>query len=186
MHPYAIGLDIGITSVGWAALALDGSENPCGILGMGSRIFDAAEQPKTGESLAAPRRDARGSRRRLRRHRHRNERIKSLMLAEELVSPDELSSLFAVSSRTFMLCVLKLSTAPSAALSLREYYCTYLSGAVLNQIAKIHRRRKMESCSKLSAKTSSAWKLTDTARSARCFCATRCSKITSATRAATT
>lgn len=94
MHPYAIGLDIGITSVGWAALALDGSENPCGILGMGSRIFDAAEQPKSGESLAAPRRDARGSRRRLRRHRHRNERIKSLMLAEELVSPDELSSLF--------------------------------------------------------------------------------------------
>ena len=54
MHPYAIGLDIGITSVGWAALALDGSENPCGILGMGSRIFDAAEQPKTALAPSSP------------------------------------------------------------------------------------------------------------------------------------
>ena len=64
MRPYAIGLDVGITSVGWATLALDEKETPCGIIGMGSRIFDAAEQPKTGESLAAPRREARSSRRR--------------------------------------------------------------------------------------------------------------------------
>ena len=54
MYPYAIGLDIGITSVGWAELALIGEDTPCGILNMGVRIFDAAEQPKTGESLAAP------------------------------------------------------------------------------------------------------------------------------------
>lgn len=26
MHPYGIGLDIGVTSVGWAVLALDGEE----------------------------------------------------------------------------------------------------------------------------------------------------------------
>lgn len=94
MRPYAIGLDIGITSVGWAVLALDGNERPCGIIGMGSRIFDAAEQPKTGESLAAPRRAARSSRRRLRRHRHRNERIKNLMLSCGLLSEEELSALF--------------------------------------------------------------------------------------------
>ena len=94
MRPYAIGLDIGITSVGWAAVALDGNENPCGIIGMGARIFDAAEQPKTGESLAAPRRAARSSRRRLRRHRHRNERIKNLMVSKGLLSSDELETLF--------------------------------------------------------------------------------------------
>lgn len=94
MRPYAIGLDIGITSVGWAALALDADENPCGIIDLGSRIFDAAEQPKTGESLAAPRREARSARRRLRRHRHRNERIRSLMLEERLISQDELETLF--------------------------------------------------------------------------------------------
>ena len=94
MRTYAIGLDIGITSVGWAVLALDDNERPCGIIRMGSRIFDAAEQPKTGESLAAPRRVARSSRRRLRRHRHRNERIKNLMLSCGLLSEEELSALF--------------------------------------------------------------------------------------------
>ena len=34
MLPYAIGFDIGITSVGWAAVALDQNEKPCGILDM--------------------------------------------------------------------------------------------------------------------------------------------------------
>ena len=94
MRAYAIGLDIGITSVGWAALALDAEERPCGILDLGSRIFDAAEQPKTGESLAAPRRAARSARRRLRRHRHRNERIRNLLTSSGLVSEEELNSLF--------------------------------------------------------------------------------------------
>ena len=46
MLPYAIGLDIGITSVGWATVALDEEDRPFGIIGMGSRIFDAAEQPR--------------------------------------------------------------------------------------------------------------------------------------------
>ena len=39
MRPYAIGLDIGITSVGWAALALDADENPCGIIDLGAEYF---------------------------------------------------------------------------------------------------------------------------------------------------
>lgn len=94
MYPYAIGLDVGITSVGWAVVALDQLEKPCGIINMGSRIFDAAEQPKTGASLAAPRREARGTRRRLRRHRHRNERIKQLILSSGLLSQNELDHLF--------------------------------------------------------------------------------------------
>ena len=68
MIPYAIGFDIGITSVGWAVVALDSEDKPYGIINMGSRVFDAAEQPKTGASLAAPRREARSARRRLRRH----------------------------------------------------------------------------------------------------------------------
>ena len=94
MYPYAIGLDIGITSVGWAELALVGDDAPCGILNMGVRIFDAAEQPKTGESLAAPRREARSSRRRLRRHRHRSERIKKLLVEEKLLTEQELAHLY--------------------------------------------------------------------------------------------
>lgn len=94
MYPYAIGLDIGITSVGWASVALDEKDRPYGILGMGSRIFTAAEQAKTGESLAAPRREARGMRRRLRRHRHRNERIRALLLREQVLTEEALSRLF--------------------------------------------------------------------------------------------
>lgn len=94
MHQYAIGLDIGITSVGWAALALDADENPCGILDFGSRIFTGAEHPKTGASLAAPRREARGARRRLRRHRHRNERIRNLIVSSGLISHEQLDALF--------------------------------------------------------------------------------------------
>ena len=94
MSSYAIGLDIGITSVGWATIALDENEKPCGIIGMGSRIFDAAEQPKTGESLAAPRRAARSARRRLRRHRHRNERIRNLLVSRGTVTKEELETLF--------------------------------------------------------------------------------------------
>lgn len=75
---YRIGLDIGITSVGWCAVETDASGEPKSILDLGARIFDAAEQPKTGASLAEPRRLARGLRRRLRR------RALRLALAKEL------------------------------------------------------------------------------------------------------
>ena len=40
---------------------------PVGLHRLGVRIFDKDEQPKPGESLAAPRRMARGMRRRLHR-----------------------------------------------------------------------------------------------------------------------
>lgn len=56
-HPYGIGLDIGIASVGWAVVALNENAEPYGLIRCGSRIFDKAEQPKTGDSLAAPRRE---------------------------------------------------------------------------------------------------------------------------------
>jgi CRISPR-associated endonuclease Csn1 len=94
MKRYAIGLDMGVASVGWAVLALDEEEKPIGIIDLGSRIFDAAEQPKTGASLAAPRREARGARRRLRRHRHRNERIRGTILRYGLLTKQELDQLF--------------------------------------------------------------------------------------------
>lgn len=94
MRDYAIGLDVGIASVGWAIVALDENSRPCGIIDFGSRIFNAAEHPKTGASLALPRREARSSRRRLRRHRHRNERIRNLLLATEVITEDQLIHLF--------------------------------------------------------------------------------------------
>lgn len=53
---YALGLDIGIGSVGWAVLRNQPNGEPDRIQDLGVRIFDKAEQPKTGASLAAPRR----------------------------------------------------------------------------------------------------------------------------------
>ena len=91
---YGLGLDIGIASVGWAIVALDENERPCGIIRMGSRIFEKAEQPKTGESLAAPRREARSARRRLRRHRHRNERIRYMLIRRDILTQEQLDHLF--------------------------------------------------------------------------------------------
>lgn len=82
---YRIGLDIGIASVGWAALQNNSQGEPIHIADLGVRIFDKAEQPKTGDSLAAPRRAARTSRRRLQRRKHRLERIRWLFSQEDLI-----------------------------------------------------------------------------------------------------
>ena len=82
---YAVGLDIGISSVGYAVMMLDETDTPSAILKMGSRIFDAAENPKDGSSLAAPRRNNRGMRRRLRRKRFRKEQIKDLIVKNGII-----------------------------------------------------------------------------------------------------
>ena len=92
---YAIGLDIGIASIGSALVALDESDKPCGIIHMGSRVFAAAEVPnKGGASLAATRRSARSARRRLRRHRHRIERIRSLLVSENVLTAKQMAELY--------------------------------------------------------------------------------------------
>lgn len=91
---YAIGLDIGISSVGYSVLELNTYDQPCRIEKLGSRIFDKAEHPKDGSSLAAPRREARSARRRLRRHRHRLERIRGLIVSCGILSKEELEILY--------------------------------------------------------------------------------------------
>ena len=78
-HPYGIGLDIGIASIGWAVVALNENAEPYGLIRCGSRIFDKAEQPQKGDSLAAPRREARSARRRLRRRSLRKADLYELM-----------------------------------------------------------------------------------------------------------
>ena len=65
--PLILGLDVGIASVGAAVINL-GDER---IEGLYVRAFDKAEVAKTGESLNAVRREARGIRRTLRRRRLR-------------------------------------------------------------------------------------------------------------------
>lgn len=96
MH-YTLGLDIGISSIGWAVLQNMPDGEPFKIEDLGVRIFEKAEQPKTGESLALPRREARSARRRLRRKRHRKERIKELLQKTGCISREELTALLAAS-----------------------------------------------------------------------------------------
>ncbi len=94
---YRIGLDIGITSVGWAVLSHDSNEEANRIVDLGVRTFDRAEVPDTGASLASERREARGTRRRLRRRRHRLDRVKKLFEDEGLISISNLESMFKTS-----------------------------------------------------------------------------------------
>lgn len=91
---YTLGLDIGIASVGWAVLEDNIDGEPIKIERLGVRIFDKAEQPKTGASLAEPRREARGQRRTIRRRRHRKDRIKQLIQQNGIMTRVEMAEMF--------------------------------------------------------------------------------------------
>ena len=79
---YILGLDIGIASVGWAMVEIDEEENPIRLIDFGVRIFERAEVPKTGDSLAMARRLARSVRRLTRRRAHRLLRARRLLKRE--------------------------------------------------------------------------------------------------------
>lgn len=87
---YSLGLDIGITSVGWAVLNLDA----CRIEDLGVRAFNAAEDPKTKAPLAEPRRTARSIRRRLRRRAGRLRRIRDIFVQYGLIAAETRDSAF--------------------------------------------------------------------------------------------
>src|SRR5699024_4771362 len=87
---YSLGLDIGISSVGWSVINLDKNR----IEALNSRMFDAAENPKNGSSLATPRREARSARRRLRRRRYRVGRIRLFVVEQGLLSKVEVDQLY--------------------------------------------------------------------------------------------
>lgn len=91
---YKIGLDLGVSSVGYAVMETDVDGNPVKIEKLGSRIFDKAENPKDGSSLALKRREARSVRRRLRRRRHRRDRVLSLLEEYNIISKKEVQSMF--------------------------------------------------------------------------------------------
>ena len=90
---YRIGLDIGITSIGWSVIENDTDGKPRRIIDLGIRIFDAAEKPKDGSPLAKDRRDARETRRRQRRRKHRIERTKRLLENYNIISKKELEDI---------------------------------------------------------------------------------------------
>lgn len=186
MIPYAIGFDIGITSVGWAVVALDSEDKPYGIINMGSRVFDAAEQPKTGASLAAPRREARSARRRLRRHQHRLERIRRLLLTENMISQAELDTLFAGKLEDIYTLRVKALDAPVSRTEFAAFSCILHSGAAFAPTANPKPRRRTVSFWPPSAKTGLSWPKKATAPWTKCCCKTRYTPRASGIRAANT
>ena len=56
MAKYRLGLDLGSTSVGWAAYALDEQDEPVELLRAGSHIFSDSRDPQNKTSLKAERR----------------------------------------------------------------------------------------------------------------------------------
>jgi len=89
---YILGLDVGIASLGWSVVAKEGEELSR-IVKAGVRTFTKAEHPK-GDSLALPRRLARGARRTTRRRAYRLSRIKKLLIQERILSVEEMNTLF--------------------------------------------------------------------------------------------
>lgn len=81
--PFTLGLDIGMASVG-AALLTDSA-----IRALHVRTFDKAETDEKGESLNKIRRDARLTRRRIRRRAFRLLRLRRLLTRMELISDSE-------------------------------------------------------------------------------------------------
>lgn len=96
-----LGFDIGVASIGWAFVE-GGELKDCGV-----RIFTKAENPKDGSSLALPRREARGVRRRLARRKGRLNALKGLICKEfglnrsdYLANAGELPKAYATSKET--------------------------------------------------------------------------------------
>ena len=83
---YALGLDIGIASVGAALLG------PDHIIALHVRTFDKAETAKEGKSLNTIRRDARSARRRIRRRAFRLLRLRRLFKREGLIATSDATS----------------------------------------------------------------------------------------------
>lgn len=88
---YVLGLDIGISSVGWGMLRLDENNNPNRIIDVGVKIFSPGEVPKTGASKNLERREKRGARRITRRRSFRVDRTRYLLnlngyLGDEIIT----------------------------------------------------------------------------------------------------
>lgn len=91
---YALSLDIGANSIGWACLACDEEGEPCALLNgisLGAHVFDAGVENFFGsgqgkeESRGAKRRAARMMRRQLRRRARRQARTYNLLAAAGLL-----------------------------------------------------------------------------------------------------
>ncbi len=89
---YYLGLDLGISSVGWAVMTKD--ENEYYIDDFGVRLFDCAESPKDGTTNAEERRKFRSVRRLNRRRKQRINELKSFLEKNQIISESEIADFF--------------------------------------------------------------------------------------------
>lgn len=88
MLRYGLGLDIGVTLIGWAVLSLDHNDEPNGIVDLNVRMFPGIKMDKKNQFVSKQRRLYRGQRRRNRRKAHRIERAEKLMVRQGLIELD--------------------------------------------------------------------------------------------------
>jgi CRISPR-associated endonuclease Csn1 len=81
-----LGLDIGISSIGFCLIKQKNDDITPQIKDSGVYLFNSAEEPKSGRSLALPRRIARGQRRRLERRKRRLKKVRNLFIKQGLIS----------------------------------------------------------------------------------------------------
>lgn len=85
------GFNLGISNIGWAVYDVENNA----LVKLGVHTFDPAEHPKDGKSLALPRREARGQRRRIRRRAYRMKSIKSFLINSDLITHGAMELLYA-------------------------------------------------------------------------------------------
>ncbi|MCL6428847.1 CRISPR-associated endonuclease Cas9 [Spiroplasma sp. JKS002669] len=90
---YYLGLDLGISSVGWAVMTKD--EDDYYIDDFGVRLFDCAESPKDGTTNAEERRKFRSARRLNRRRKQRINELKNFLEKNQIISKSEIADFFS-------------------------------------------------------------------------------------------
>lgn len=90
---YVLGLDLGVSSIGWAVMEVDNENNPMKLIDANSVIFKPLDNDK-GKLYNEDRRSARGARRVLGRKKERIRRTKKLLISSNFIEESELSNLY--------------------------------------------------------------------------------------------
>ena len=85
---WRLGLDLGTNSLGWCVVELGAQHEPLSIPAMGSRIFSDGRDPKSKQSLAVERREARAMRRRRDRFKQRQAALLKHLVSSGLFPPE--------------------------------------------------------------------------------------------------
>lgn len=89
MKKYRIGIDMGVTSIGWALLELNDNNEPVDVMKMGVRIFPDGRDAKTREPLSVTRRNHRAMRRNRDRLLQRKKHLMDCLIQHKLMPDTE-------------------------------------------------------------------------------------------------